>query len=151
MKMAFYKAKKHFFNRAVAWWTDGPYSHVEVVLTDVVDMPGYFLCGSSSHKDGGVRLKIMQLPADTWNVVELNATETETEAAARWFSDHAGQRYDSLGLFGFITRRGTQDQDKWFCSEACAASIGMKDPWRFDPNTLRAALALRAAITMKLG
>jgi len=130
MKVAFYKSKKHLFNRLVSWWTNGPYSHVELVLETLVH--GYE-CASASGMDGGVRLKLMDLPAESWDIIEFPAS---TLAAREWFRQHERQEYDVLGLFGFVFRRGTQDKDKWFCSEAVAAALGYNDPWRYDPNTL---------------
>jgi len=32
------------------------------------------------------------------------------------------------------------DQSKWFCSEALAESIGMRESWRYGPNGLMAVL-----------
>jgi hypothetical protein len=128
MRVAFYKSKKHLFNRLVAWWTQGPYSHCEVVLGQEGDE---YICASASGRDGGVRFKTMQLPADTWDIVDVAA---DFRSIFAWFHDHKGQKYDVLGLFGFIGRRGTQDQAKWFCSEACAAALGYAEPWRYDPN-----------------
>ena len=130
MKVAFYKSKKRLFNRLVSWWTNGPYSHVELVLETMVC--GY-VCASASNLDGGVRTKKMDLPKGTWDIIDV---PVDNLAAIAWFAEHEGQPYDLLGLFGFIGRRGTQDQGKWFCSEAVAAALGYTEPWRYDPNTL---------------
>jgi hypothetical protein len=135
MKLAFYKAKDHIFNRAVAWWTGGPYSHVEVILGATEDK---FVCASASNRDHGVRFKTMTLPFDRWDIIEVTAGDQQK--AFHWFEAHAGQGYDMLGLFGFVLHRGLQDPKKWFCSEAVAAALGYNEPWRYDPNTLFALL-----------
>jgi len=135
MKIAFYKSKKRVFNRLVSWWTRGPYSHVELVLHQTAT--GDMFCGSSSNTDGGVRCKYIDMTQDRWDVFEISAEEVPAHS---WFEHHAGEGYDFLGLFGFIGRRGTQDQRKWFCSEAVAAALGVSEPWRYDPNALYAYL-----------
>jgi hypothetical protein len=134
MKLACYKGKRGgtagFFDAAVRWWTRGPYSHVELVFSDGVS-------ASSSMRDGGVRFKEIEYHPDRWDFVEIDGDE---KAARAWFTANEGARYDWLGLFGFVWRPGNGKGRRWFCSEAIAAALGMKDPWRFCPNTLSAAL-----------
>jgi hypothetical protein len=131
-RLAFYKAKKHLFNILVCWWTRGKYSHVEAIYEGPNSNEEY-LCASSSGVDGGVRFKWMKLPADTWDIVDISFDHLDTK---NWFTLHKGDKYDFLGLFGFVLRRGIQNKNKWFCSEAVAESLEMIDSWRFDPNTL---------------
>ncbi len=135
MQVAFYKGKKRLFNRLVAWWTQGPYSHCELVIDGV--------CWSSSFMDGGVRNKVIAFDADNWDLVPL--APSDAADALAWFAARNGQRYDVLGIIGFIWRALEQDQRKWFCSEAIAAALGIPDAWRFDPNTLHAALQFASA------
>lgn len=130
MKLAFYKGPHAgfagLFDRAVRWWTRGPYSHVELVLSDGV-------CWSSSARDGGVRSKVIDLDPAKWDLVEVDGNEL---AARWWFEIHRGKKYDYLGLFGFVWRTVRSPNSRWFCSEAVAASLGFTQSWRFDPNTL---------------
>ncbi len=133
MQIAFYKGRTRLFNRLTAWWTNGPYSHCELVVDGV--------CWSSSFMDGGVRVKKMDLDPDRWDVIDVPGDVT---AAQQWFSDHHGDDYDVLGLFGFLWRPWRDDKDRWFCSEALAAALGFADAWRFCPNTLHAALSRSA-------
>ncbi|MBI2306102.1 MAG: hypothetical protein HYU78_02250 [Rhodocyclales bacterium] len=138
MQLALYKGTRPglagIFNRAVRWWTRGPYSHCELVLWRLPD--GTAMCGSASNTDGGVRIKAIDLDPARWDLVEL--PRVDPFAAFDWFEAHAGDGYDLRGLFGFVWRRGDGDRDKYYCSEACAAAIGIDEPWRFDPNTLAA-------------
>jgi len=132
-EVAFYKGRSRFFNRAVAWWLRGPYSHCELIMarngTEAT-------CASSSYLDGGVRTKTMVLDPDHWDVVEVD----RSAIPEIWLRVHKGDRYDVLGLLGFVWRRQSGDQRKWFCSEAVAAMLGFPEPWRFDPMTLWAAV-----------
>lgn len=133
MQIAFYKGRTRLFNRLTAWWTNGPYSHCELVVDG--------FCWSSSFMDGGVRVKKMELDPDHWDFIEVPG---DADAAQQWFSDHHFDDYDTLGLFGFLWRPWRDDKDRWFCSEALAAALGFADPWRFCPNTLHAALSRSA-------
>lgn len=130
MKLAFYKATRPglagFMNRLIRWWTNSPYSHVELVFSDGV-------CGSSSFEDGGVRLKHIEMSPEKWDFVDIGGDE---QAARNWFLIHYGQPYDVLGLFGFIWRRGTHSRGKWSCSEAVAASLHIIDAEQLSPHLL---------------
>lgn len=135
MRVAFYKGRRKgwagLFDAAVRWWTHGPYSHTEIVFSDGT-------AASSSFRDGGVRFKAIVFEPARWDFVTVEADE---HAARQWFRVHLGARYDVAGLFGFVWRRSRGADRRWFCSESTAAALGLRDPWRFDPNTLFAALS----------
>jgi surface antigen len=145
MKVAFYKATRPgiqgWFNRAVRWWTNGPYSHCEVVLNVLSD--GSCQCASSSFIDGGVRLKTIKLDPEHWDVVDYPA---DRYAVIEWFSQQHGKKYDTLGLFGFIWRRADGHKKRWHCSESVAAALGFEQPWRLDPNSLYWVLRFNAIL-----
>jgi hypothetical protein len=130
MHLAFYKGRHRVFDRAVQWWTRGPYSHVELVFSDG-------MAASSSKRDGGVRMKPISFAPDRWDFVVIAGDEA---AARAWFRRHAGAGYDVAGLFGFLWRPASGASRRWFCSEAVAAALGIRDAWRFCPNTLAAAV-----------
>lgn len=131
MHIAFYKANSPglagLYNRAVRWWTAGKYSHVELVFNDGMS-------ASSSYRDGGVRFKRIQFDPEKWDC--LIVSDKLESAARNWFAQHGGEAYDLLGNFHFVVSPVTGDKDKWFCSEAVAASLGLAEPWRYDPNSL---------------
>ena len=128
--VAFYKGQTRVFNKLVSWWTRGPYSHTELV----VDGVWY----SSSFLDGGVRAKRIEFDPEHWDLIEL--PDADAASAVKWFEDHAGQKYDVLGLAGFVVRSLPDDRWKYFCSEAVAAALGFDEAWRLDPNTFAAVL-----------
>ncbi len=138
MQVAFYKGKSRLFNRLVSWWLRGPYSHCELILghTD----GGLAICASASFMDGGVRTKHIKLHADRWDVIEAGGDRTR---ALDWLFMHEDAGYDVPGILGFVWRRTPDSQRRWFCSEAVAAMLGMRDAWRFDPCALHAALSLK--------
>lgn len=138
MKLALYKGTRPglpgVYNRLVRWWTASPYSHCELVFSDG-------MCASSSWLDGGVRMKRIDFDPANWDVIDIKGDEGR---AREWFANHDMDGYDMLGLFGFVWRRGIQDKGKWFCSEAIAEALGIKDSWRIDPCLLPIVLAERS-------
>jgi hypothetical protein len=128
MFLAFYKAPGTLFDKAIRFVTRSPYSHVEVAIALQAD--GQWLCGTSSVRDGGVRLKVMALPADRWDLCFVGG---DASAVRAWFEAHAGERYDWLGVLRFVLPFVGQSSRRWFCSEACLAVLGLPESWRFSP------------------
>lgn len=142
MKIAFYKRKHHWYDALVRWWTRGPYSHVELAFHVGDDV---HLCWSSSPRDGGVRSKLMPLPKEHWDVLEIGQDKRRATVLL-WFKDRQGARYDWLGLLGFVMRRVKGRSSRYFCSEAVGAALGYDEAWRFDPNTLHAVVTRRPPV-----
>jgi len=135
LRAAFYKGTHTglpgIYNRLVRWWTRSQYSHVELVFHDRA-------AASSSNMDGGVRFKIIEFDPEKWDFIDLPFSLAP--AAEGWFLKHIGDGYDLLGNVHFVLGAVGDDKDRWFCSEAVAAALGMPNPERFDPGTLHAAL-----------
>lgn len=136
MHAVFYKGRTRPFNRLTAWWLRGDYSHCELVLG--TDESGMAICASSSMMDGGVRVKHMRLDPAHWDIVPVGGDPAQAWA---WLLEHEGEGYDYLGLVGFIARVLGHDKERWLCSEAVAAMLGIPESWRFDPCSLWAALS----------
>lgn len=137
LRAAFYKGTRPgipgLYNRLVRWFERGQYSHSELVFSDGMS-------ASASYMDGGVRFKSIAYDSARWDFIDL---PPDREAAAReWFEKYKGEGYDVMGnvrfMFGWIADGG----DKWFCSEAMAAALGIKDPFRYGPNILYSTLQL---------
>ena len=132
IELAFYKGRSRPFDRLIQWWTRGPYSHCEVATHRSAS--GAAWCISASYLDGGVRGKWIVLDLDRWDIVPVSSVDTAV--AHEWLAKHAGRKYDLAGLLGFVWRPQAGSRRRWFCSEACAAILGIQEAWRFDPNTL---------------
>lgn len=135
MQAVFYKATRPgaqgLYSRAVRLVDRGPYSHCELLFSDG-------LSASASYADGGVRFKPIAYSAEHWDFVEL---PDRLEAPARsWFTQHNGEPYDLLGNLRFIFWMVREAPTGYFCSEAVAAALGIKEPWRLGPNGLAAIL-----------
>lgn len=131
MQLAFYKGPadgrmNQAAHIAVARWTHGEYSHVELLVSDGS-------CWSSSMRDGGVRNKRIALNTGRWDLVSIDADET---AAVKWFQEHDGELYDFPGLCGFLLPWRVEDRNRRFCSEAIAAALGLPYSWLISPNDL---------------
>ena len=126
VKLAMYKAKGNWLNSLICWWTGSQYSHCELVINGT--------CYSSSIRDGGVRGKVMALPADKWDVIDV--PWADEYAAQQWFDAHANDRYGFADLLLCQLFGMRRDSRGVFCSEACAAALGLPDPTRFSPGEL---------------
>lgn len=135
MLLASYKAIRPgwqgLYSRAVRVVDRGPYSHCELLFCDGMS-------GSASFIDAGVRIKRIDYDPSHWDFILLPA---RLEAAAReWFELHKGEPYDLPGNLRFVWWMVREAPLGWFCSEAAAAALGLREPWRLGPNGLAALL-----------
>lgn len=135
LRAAFYKATRPglqgIYSRAARWIDRGPYSHCELVFSDG-------LSASASWMDGGVRFKRIDYNPAHWDFMAL---PDELEDYARdWFEFNIGLPYDLMGNVRFVLPWVHDSEKGWFCSEAMAAALRLKEPWRFGPNGLAALL-----------
>lgn len=130
MQLAFYRGpaadKWHqLAHRAICLFTGSKYSHVELVINGT--------CCSSSARDGGVRIKQIDLTSGKWDVVTISGNEGD---AWDWFVEMTGQKYDYAGVARFILPFLPARSKQWFCSEAVAAALGLADPDLYTPGML---------------
>ncbi|EAQ03461.1 hypothetical protein OB2597_02537 [Pseudooceanicola batsensis HTCC2597] len=136
--LAFYKG------RGSSWWsrvqdgairfaTRSPYSHVELI-EGWADPGQEAVCLSASGRDGGVREKTILLKPDHWDLVDM---ADQPAGIGGFIRDRIGARYDYWGiLFSQVLSLGRHDADRWFCSEICAAALGMPNAQRMSPQAL---------------
>ncbi|CAM3042198.1 hypothetical protein [Dichelobacter nodosus] len=141
--VAFYKGKvkkdadlktrvAHIADFLIRVVTHSCYSHCEIAIGDEA-VAGVFYCYSASMRDGGVRCKRMYLSNTRWDLVPV--AESAEKIRTR-FGRIQGCRYDWCGVFRFILRSLQQNPKKWFCSELCAALLGLDNPHQYSPKTL---------------
>ena len=131
VRVAFRYNDKRIFARLVVLVRGGDSAHCEI--SDRWDNEGGHSCVSASFLDGGVRRKFLTLPKEKWRIYEL---DSPVEAVADWYKKHVGKGYDILGLLGFIVRTKIENPNRFFCSEAVAAVLGLFMPWTYDPRKL---------------
>lgn len=127
MKLALYKGKGLIGNALVRFWKRSPYSHCELVIDD--------RCYSSSVMDGGVRAKTINLHDDHWDLIDLPWADKED--ALMHFLTTQGQRYSWWSLIASQFFNREYDEKKAsFCSEWCAAALGLPTPVIHSPESL---------------
>lgn len=121
------------------WWPYVPadYSHNELVF-EIKD--GMAECASSSARDGGVRFKQINIYSGRWDVKPLPQYDYAAGLRARWwFYEREGNGYDYLGVAAFVaivSPFAREHKNRWFCSEAIAAALGIDNPSRLSPQEL---------------
>lgn len=124
----FYKADGTLFDKLIRWWTRSPYSHVELELSE-----GEWW--SSSPRDGGVRTKKIVFSPYHWDTLELSAADAPSLRA--FFKQREGTRYDAAGLLlTQIFKTPYRTRERFFCSEICAAALGVPDGDLYSPGDL---------------
>lgn len=133
MQIAMYRgpAKTAWF-QIVHWviciGTRSRYSHCEIVIRGD--------CYTCSERDGGVRGKKIDLYSGHWDVYDIPGGREAEDAALRWFAEHHGEGYDWRGILRFVLPWIKNHERRWFCSEACAAALGIPEPHRITPQGL---------------
>lgn len=126
MKLALYKGKGQVGNAIIRWWTRSPYSHCEIVIGE--------LSYSSSLMDGGVRTKRIDHSPAHWDFVALPWAEPHLVESL--MHDTHGEPYGWLDLLWRQILNRPGDARGWFCSEWCAAALGLPNPQQYSPATL---------------
>ena len=134
-KIAFFKGNHPglggIYSRFVRWWTIGKYSHAELVFSDGIS-------ASSAFMDGGVRFKKVVYNDTDWDFLTL--PDVLENDAKIWFIQHNGKAYDYWANIRFALGFMPDSKDKYQCIEACMASLGFNDAWRFEPNIAKVVL-----------
>ena len=127
--LAMYKGKGRLFNRLIRLWTRSKYSHCELVMPD-----GRWL--SASAMDGGVRTKRIDMELEHWDLIPL--PWANAKLIEHVYDRHEGKGYDWLGiLLAQFLPLGIDDKRRMFCSEFCAAALGLhRAAPRFSPVLL---------------
>lgn len=127
IKLALYKGKGQIGNALIRLWTGSPYSHCELV----VDGMAY----SSSIRDGGVRAKVIDFDDANWDFIPL--PDCFALKIQEYFAATRGIHYGWRDLFlSQVLNTGSNEADAAFCSEWCAAALGLPNPTIFNPHTL---------------
>ena len=141
IRLAMYKgpptdALHRIGHRLICLWTRSIYSHCELV-PGLPAPDGTSLCLSASHRDDGVRFKRINLGSGRWDVFDLpQFDDFDRDLAVQWFLDNDAAGYDYLGLLWFLLPARLEWRKRWFCSEAIAAALGLRDPHKFHPQKL---------------
>ena len=129
-------------SRMIRRWTWREYSHVAGIRNATGEVVEAWHKGGVRHlptfNEGhtpGTRIDVFRVKG---------ATLEQHEAWWKGMLAEVGKKYDFAGIVGFIRRKVTQNQDRWFCSElvfdkAIRALIPLLlriKPHKVDPGTL---------------
>lgn len=126
-RLALYKGQGNVFNSVVRSWTSSQYSHCELIVGC-----NWF---SSSVMDGGVRGKLITPQKDHWDILDVEwASDNQV---MNYYTHTKGQRYGWLDVLRsqFFGIRANQ-AGAAFCSEWCAAALGLPNPASYSPASL---------------
>lgn len=127
VKLALRKHDARIGSRLICWWSGSIYSHCELVVRG--------LCYSSSILDKGVRSKAINLDPDKWDLIDL--PWADADAILGYFAATDSNSYGWFSLvFSQLFNRNRADSDSQFCSEWCAAALGLPNPSTYSPETL---------------
>ena len=125
--LALYKGKGNWVNSIIRWRSQSIYSHCELVVD------GWMY--SSTVRDGGVRCKIGYLPEEDWDIIPIHFTNGES--ILLHYSETKDNPYGWRDLAqSQIFGRSTADDKGDFCSEWCAAAIGLPNAATYTPERL---------------
>ena len=150
VQLAFAKADREgagFNAKLIAWWTNGPYSHVELLIHDYNDITYMWTASSTENK---VRKKIHKHNPGRYDYIDLEMSEEDIDKIERFFKMIEGQEYDWLGIMGFVMPALRDRTTKWFCSECVSNAIKITGDERFwllspseiSPNDLAVIVGL---------
>ena len=136
LTFAFYRARGDWQNAVVRWSTKSHYSHCEAIFC-LAELGEEVLCHSASSRDGGVRSKQIVLRSELWDLVHLPLCFFDEDLANRLLTETAGAKYDYPGIIlSHILSLNRHAEHRWFCSEFCAALIGLPNPHHYSPQGL---------------
>ena len=130
--LAFYLADHgKWLDRSISMVDGSPYSHCELVINELGNQ--CYDCISSSHRDGGLRRKNIDMSGSHWILV---AVECDMCHVLRWFDKRQTFKYNYPGLIRTVIP-GFYDPAHWlFCSEACAGMLELVDPGSYGLKKL---------------
>lgn len=136
-------------NRIIRTLDKTEFSHTEICIGNPLE--GVVACYSASGVDHGVRVKMMQVDPEHWEVLELPYAKAEDIEAL--FDKTKGLPYDYMGVGRFAFPWMLREHAvKYFCSEWAAEALKFEGAWRFSPATVRnAALTMGGLLVEKQG
>jgi uncharacterized protein YycO len=123
MKLIFQRRPHSLFERAICWWTGGPYFHVAMVFHDnilIESLAGF-----------GVRMAVVEnIDPARWTTVEVPTTVEEEAIIQKWAVSEVGCKYDWLGIFmAQFLGIPRASRNKWFCSELVMDALHQIGRW----------------------
>lgn len=130
--LAFYIADQgKLFDWLISMVDGSPYSHCELIIKELGN--NHYDCISSSHRDGGLRRKVIDMTAPHWVLIPVMC---DLDYAVRWYEKRINFKYDYLALIRTIIPIVYNPERRLFCSEACADMLELVDPGSYGLKKL---------------
>lgn len=133
--LAYYKADSEhagIIDKLIAFKTNGPYSHVEMVLT----INGTQVSYSADSASNKVRKVNHVTDHEMWDYQTV--TVSDPYRIYNFYESILGYKYDIVGILGFMIPFKDRS-DRWFCSETTANALkidGFKPMWYLEPSSI---------------
>ncbi|MGM8897557.1 MULTISPECIES: hypothetical protein [unclassified Psychrobacter] len=130
--LAFYTATHEtLLDRAISLIDGSPFSHCELVINDLGNQ--CYDCITSSHRDGGLRRKNIDMSGSHWVLIPVMC---DMGYVLRWFNKRQHFKYDYLALFRPKTPGFYNPVYRVSCAEACADMLELVDPGSYGIKKL---------------
>jgi len=140
--IAFYKANgphAKWDDKLIAWWTKGPYSHVEIFIPETMER-----YTSSGRYGGVVKRPIKSLKGyennddPVWDYIEVDLPDDAIDRIEEFYQLTKNCKYDWFTIFGFVLPFRDKS-NQYVCSEWCSNYLkimGSKEMWTKNPAKL---------------
>jgi len=141
--VAFYKANCQYatlIDKSIAFWTRGPYSHVEIVVKDINSPTGFTMHSFTGTGARGYRNEPHTFDKSIYDykLVKLDSFNKLLE----FTKNIQDRKYDYLGIYlsQFIPL-GVDSSKRWFCSEYVTHALQIAGTtnvrlWYLKPNRI---------------
>jgi hypothetical protein len=122
IKVAFYKGRGRLRDRFIRWYTNSPYSHVELVLPDDKGWIGIYPPDSPR-----VRKNTLNNNNEyEWDSIEFEITRGQLDSINDFYELTNNQSYDWVGMILSHTLPFQVKRiNKWYCSEWVAYALAL--------------------------
>ena len=133
--LAFYIADHgKLLDRVISLIDGSPFSHCELVINDLGNQ--CYDCISSSHRDGGLRRKNIDMSGRSGSHWVLIPVMCDMGHVLRWFNKRRNFKYNYLGVIRTVIPGFYEPAHFQFCSEACADMLELVDPGSYGLKKL---------------
>lgn len=139
--LALYKGRGNWVNSVIRWRSQSIYSHCELIVD------GYMY--SSTVQDKGVRCKPqIYLKEEDWEIIPVSFTDGEDILQYYKLTENHPYGWIDLAQSQIFGRSTTDDRGD-FCSEWCAAAIGLPNAATYSPQRLGEVVKWANSLIMK--
>jgi len=139
ISVAFFKGsspRADIWDKIICWWTHGPYSHVTYVHENE---EGELVECTASPEDGCVRCKPFNPNPEDWDILDFEISDRNYQHAIDFYKEISGDKYDWMGILGFVIPFIRDRAHDWFCSETVSnvfKIFGYRPFWIIKPGEI---------------